>query len=94
MNMLKFFQVWPVAAVGLALVSCTDRLVEAPPLGGAVAQNMAAQVVDPKPESIESPPPLNGVRNNGAQKRYEEGKVIKPKDVRTSGAASGSSSGN
>lgn len=94
MNMLKIFRVLPVAAIGLALVACTDRLVEAPPLGGAVAQNMAAQVVDPKPESTETAPPLNGVRNNGAQKRYEEGKVIKPKDVRTSTSSSGSGSGN
>lgn len=97
MNMRNFSWVWPIAAAAaLTLGSCTDRLVEAPPLGGAVAQNTAAQIVDPNPESIETPPSLNGVRNNGAQKRYEEGKVIKPKDVRTStsGPGSGSGSGN
>jgi hypothetical protein len=95
MIMLKIFRIWPVAVVAaLTLVSCTDRLVEAPPLGGAVAQNTAAQIVDPEPESTEVAPPLNGARNNGAQKRYEEGKVLKPKDVRTSASGSGSSGGN
>lgn len=83
-----------VAVAAFTLGSCTDRLVEAPPLGGSVAQNAAAQIVDAEPESIETAPPLNGVRNNGAQKRYEDGKVIKPKDVRTSASGSGSSGGS
>lgn len=77
-----------IAAASLALVACSDRLVEAPPLGGAVEQNMAAQIVDPNPDSTEIAPPLNGERNNAAQTRYEKGKIIKPEDVRTSSTGS------
>jgi hypothetical protein len=73
---------------GLVLAGCTDRLLEPPPLGAAVAQNKAAQVVDPTPEPTETPPPLNGDRNNAAQTRYEKGKVIAPADVRTSSQTS------
>lgn len=73
-----------VVAATAGLGACSDRLIEAPPLGGSVAQNMAAQIVDPNPESTEVAPPLNGERNNAAQTRYEKGKIIKPEDVRTS----------
>jgi len=72
----------------LVLAGCSDRLIEAPPLGGAVAQNAAAQIVDPNPDSTEIAPPLNGERNNAAQTRYEKGKIIKPEDVRTSSTTS------
>jgi hypothetical protein len=89
MNALKLSSV----AAALLLAACSDRLVEAPPLGGAVAQNASAQIVDPTPTSTETPPPLNGERNNAAQTRYEKGNTIKPKDVRTSDSATGSTGG-
>jgi hypothetical protein len=73
----------------LVLAGCTDRLLEAPPLGGAVAQNAAAQIVDPTPEPTEVAPSLNGERNNAAQTRYEKGKIIKPEDVKTSSSSGG-----
>jgi hypothetical protein len=86
-----------VIAAGFALAGCSDRLVEPPaPLGGSVIQNHMAQVVDPVPDSTEVAPPLNGERNNAAQKRYEKGTIIIPIDVRTSNvttAGSGNSGG-
>jgi hypothetical protein len=88
MNTLKVSSIAALAAVVLG--ACSDRLVEAPPLGGAVAQNTAAQIVDPTPSSTETPPPLNGERNNAAQTRYEKGTTIKPKDVKTSDTTSSS----
>ena len=81
------------SAIAAALAGCSDRLVEAPPLGGAVAQNAAAQIVDPKPESTDVAPPLNGERNNGALTRYETGKVIRPDELRTSTTSGNGSNG-
>jgi hypothetical protein len=83
-----------VSLFALAAGGCTDRLVEAPPLGGSVVQNNMAQIVDPKPESIEEPPPLNGERNNAAQTRYEKGRIIKPVDTNTNSTSSGSGGGS
>jgi hypothetical protein len=91
MNTLKVSSSLVLGA--LVLAGCSDRLVEAPPLGGAVAQNTAAQIVDPTPEPTEVAPPLNGERNNAAQTRYEKGKIIKPEDVRTSSTTSSSGGG-
>ncbi|MBL9098498.1 MAG: hypothetical protein JNK07_16330 [Alphaproteobacteria bacterium] len=88
MDTLKLSSI--VFAAAFSLAACSDRLVEAPPLGGAIAQNAAAQIVDPTPESTETPPPLNGERNNAAQTRYEKGNTIKPKDVKTSDTTSSS----
>jgi len=95
MRMLRISSVSVVIAAAAALAACTDRLVESPPLGGSVAQNVAAQIVDPNPDSTEVAPPLNGERNNVAQKRYEKGKVLKPRSVNTtSSLGSNSNSGN
>ena len=84
------------AALALALAGCSDRLLEPPPLGDSVDRNMAAQVVNPKPVSTETPPPLNGERDAGALTRYEKGKVISPETLRTSeikGSGGGGGSG-
>jgi hypothetical protein len=85
---MRTLKVFSLLIAGLTLAGCTDRLLEPPPLGAATAQNRAAQIVDPVPESTEVAPPLNGERNNAAQTRYEKGKVIKPEDVRTSSQTS------
>ncbi len=80
-------------ATSFILAGCSDRLLEPPPLGAAIEQNKAAQIVDPVPEPTDVAPPLSGVRNNAAQTRYEKGQVVKPKDVRTSSqSGSGGSS--
>ena len=96
MRMLKISSInLVVVAAGAVLGACSDRLVDPPPLGGSVTQNMAAQIVDPNPDSTEVAPPLNGERNNVAQKRYEKGKVLKPRSVNTtSSVGSNSNSGN
>lgn len=92
MRMLKISSSLAIAAACVALGACSDRLVESPPLGGSVAQNMAAQIVDPSPDSTEIAPPLNGERNNVGQKRYEKGTVIRPRNVRTSNTGGSSNS--
>lgn len=86
MRSFKFSTCLPliVACATMGLAACSDRLLEAPPLGGSIAQNNAAQIVNAEPASTEVAPPLNGERNNAAQTRYEKGKIIKPEDVRTS----------
>lgn len=85
---MQTLKVSSLVIAGFVLAGCTDRLLEPPPLGASVAQNNAAQIVDPVPEPTETPPPLNGERNNAAQTRYEKGKVIAPADVRTSSQTS------
>src|SRR5689334_13101542 len=85
-------------ALAAGLGACSDRLIEPPPLGNATQQNMAAQIVNEKPVPTDVAPELNGERDAGALTRYEKGKVIKPRDMRTSdfggnGAGSGSGGG-
>lgn len=88
---MRTLKVSSLVIAGFVLAGCSDRLLELEPLGASIAQNKAAQIVDPTPEPTETPPPLNGERNNAAQTRYEKGKIIKPVDVKTS-SQSGSSS--
>ena len=95
--MSKDFRLLPsgtlaIAIAAVSLTACSDRLVEAEPLGGAITQNTAVQVVDPNPASADAAPPLNAVRNNAAQTRYEKGKTTKPEDVRTSTSGAGGGS--
>lgn len=94
---MKTKHVLIAGAFGLTLSACSDRLVEAPPLGDSVQRNMAAQVVNPKPASTDVAPPLNGERDALALTRYEKGKVLKPQTLRTSetrGSGGGGSSGD
>jgi len=99
-NMKAFRLALLGAGLGLSLGACSDRLIEAPPLGNAVQQNMSAQIVNPKPVATDVAPEMNGERDALALTRYEKGKVIKPREIRTSdvgggaGGGGGSGSGN
>ena len=57
-----------------------------PGFGDSVHTNMAVQIINPSPDYTGlGPPSMSGVRAAGALKRYQEGEVIKPKAVPTSG---------
>ena len=63
----------------LALGGCADpHLPLAPDYGNAVATNMAAQIINPAPNTTYREPVTNGERMTDAMDRYRTGKVYPP----------------
>lgn len=53
--------------------------------GNALAQNKALHVINPEPNTTETPPDLDGRRDALVIERYERGQVIAPTKVETGG---------
>lgn len=70
-------------AAGLSACAMNDKPMD-PNFGLAVKQNLNAQVADPDARYARvTEPASDGMRTSGAQKRYQEGKVIPPTNVST-----------
>jgi hypothetical protein len=80
-------------AVGLAGCVSPQGKLE-PQFGSAVRQAIAAQTADPDAQyRRDAPPASSGARTQGAQERYNEGKVIPPSPPRASDVGDSGGSG-
>lgn len=93
--MRKLTQTFPIIAVlgaGALLAACTPQDPLHPSFGNAVEHNKSVHIINPAPtyDSTQQVPDFDGPRAAGAQQRYDDGEVIEPERLRTSGAAGGS----
>ena len=73
----------PIAAL-LLLAGCDTTEPLGADFGNAVEHNKAMHIINPSPVyAAPETPDMNGPRAAGAVKRYEEGTVIQPEDIRT-----------
>jgi len=77
-----------LVASGL-VVACTPQETLHPTFGNSVRHNMSVHIINPAPTygPEQQVPGLDGPRAAGGQTRYDEGEVIQPERLRTTGGA-------
>lgn len=69
------------------LAACTPQEKLHPDFGNSVRHNMSVHIINPAPSygAGQQVPELDGPRAAGSQQRYDDGEVIQPERLRTSG---------
>jgi hypothetical protein len=84
---MKTLSIIAALAAGSLVAACTPQEDLHPTFGNAVHHNMSLHIINPAPTygSLEQVPPLDGPRAVGAQQRYDNGEIIPPERLRTTG---------
>lgn len=88
-----------LVCAALSLVACSpsvyqDSATPTPGFGNSVQTNAAVMIIDPMPMTAANTDlEMDGRRNGIAIERYRTGKVIPPREMRTSDVLSGSGTG-
>lgn len=86
---MKIFSTIAVLAAGALVAACSPQGDLSPDFGNAVNHNMSLHIINPAPTygSDQQVPEFDGPRAAGAQQRYDNGEVIPPERLRTTGGS-------
>ena len=86
---MKTLSILAVLGISGLIAACTPQEELHPTFGNSVKHNMSLHIINPAPtyNAEQQVPEFDGPRAAGAQTRYDEGDVIQPERLRTTGGS-------